>query len=89
MTHCRPAGDVDVQVPGDGTDAVGGPLPAATIATATNPDDTGTIVDFRLSTSDLDGSGEIERRYVDIEITANIDQAAFPTPTLSTTRRMS
>ena len=48
----RPACEiVDVQVSGDGTDAVGGPLPAATISTTTNPNDTATIADFRLSAS--------------------------------------
>ena len=71
---------VDVQASGDGTDAVGGPLPAAAISTATNSNDTANIADFRLSTSDLDGSGEIDRRYIDIVITAKIDHAAFAAP---------
>ena len=73
---------VDVQASGDGTDAVGGPLPAPTISTSVNPNDTAEISDFRLTTADLDGSGEIDRRYIDIVITAKIDQAAFPAPTL-------
>ncbi|MDQ2703659.1 MAG: hypothetical protein M3Y43_00685, partial [Pseudomonadota bacterium] len=73
---------VDVQVSGDGTDAVGGPLPAPSISTTTNPNDTATIADFRITTADLDGSGEIDRRYVDITITARIDQAAFPAPAI-------
>ncbi len=38
---------VDVQVSGDGTDAGGGPLPAPTISTVTNPNDTVTLDDFR------------------------------------------
>ena len=73
---------VDVQASGDGTDAVGGPLPAPSISTSVNPNDTAEISDFRLTTADLDGSGEIDRRYIDIVITAKIDQAAFPAPTL-------
>ena len=52
------------------------------ISTTTNPNDTAKIDDFRLSTSDLDGSGEIDRRYIDIVITAKIDHAAFPAPTI-------
>ena len=67
---------------GDGTDAVGGALPAPAISTTTNPDDTGTLTDFRLSLTDLDGSGPVDERYIDIKITARIDQAAFPGPTL-------
>jgi hypothetical protein len=73
---------VDVQVSGDGTAAGGGAMPAPSISTTTNPNDTVKIDDFRLSTSDLDGSGEIDRRYIDFVITAKIDHAAFPAPTL-------
>ena len=73
---------VDVQVSGDGTAADGGPLPAPAISTVTNPNDTMKLDDFRVSTSDLDGSGEIDRRYVDFVITAKIDHAAFPAPTI-------
>lgn len=71
---------VNVQASGDGTDAVGGPLPAATIGTTTNPNDTATISDFRLSATDLDGVGVPNERYIDIRITALIDHAAFPAP---------
>ena len=71
---------VDVQVSGDATDAVGGPIPAPAISTTGTPNDTVKLDDFRLSTSDLDGSGEIDRRYVDFVITAKIDHAAFPAP---------
>ncbi|MCX7305642.1 MAG: EB domain-containing protein [Hyphomicrobiales bacterium] len=71
---------VDVKVSGDGTDAAGGPLPAPTVSTTTNPNDTVKLDDFRLSTSDLDGSGEIGSRYVDFVIAARIDHAAFPAP---------
>ena len=73
---------VDVQVSGDGTAADGGPLPAPAISTVTNPNDTMRLDNFRVSTSDLDGSGEIDRRYVDFVITAKIDHAAFPAPTI-------
>ncbi|WP_429097665.1 hypothetical protein [Aminobacter sp. BE322] len=71
---------VNVQASGDGTDAVGGPLPAGAIGTTANPNDTATIADFRLSATDLDGVGGPNERYVDIRITALIDQAAFPAP---------
>ncbi|MEW9834721.1 hypothetical protein [Mesorhizobium marinum] len=73
---------VDVQASGDGTDAVGGPLPTPTVSTVANPNDTAEITDFRLTTADLDASGEPDRRYIDIVITAKIDQAAFPAPTM-------
>ena len=73
---------IDVQVSGDGTAAGGGPLPAPAISTVTNPNDTVRLDNFRVSTSDLDGSGEIDRRYVDFVITAKIDHAAFPAPTI-------
>jgi hypothetical protein len=73
---------VDVQVSGDGTAAGGGPLPAASISTTTNPNDTVKVDNFRLTTADLDGSGEIDRRYIDFVITAKIDHAAFPAPTV-------
>ena len=55
---------VDVQVTGDGTDAVGGPLPAAAISTVTNPNDTATIANFRITTADLDGSGSAQHTRV-------------------------
>ena len=73
---------VDVEVSGDGTDAMGGPLPAASISTSVNPNDTATVADFRLTTADLDGSGEIDSRYVNFVITAKIDRASFPAATL-------
>lgn len=69
---------VNVQASADGTDAVGGPLPAAAIGTTANPNDTATISDFRLSATDLDGVGAPNERYIDIRITALIDHAAFP-----------
>ncbi|MEQ1941129.1 hypothetical protein ABMA32_01765 [Mesorhizobium sp. VNQ89] len=71
---------VDAQVTGDGTGPGGGALPAPIVSTTTNPSDTVKLEDFRLSTSDLDGSGEPDRRYIDIVITAKIDHAAFPAP---------
>jgi hypothetical protein len=67
---------------GDGTDALGGPLPAPAVSATANPDDTGTLSDFRLSLTDLDGDGAIDERVIDFTITARIDQAAFPGPTL-------
>ena len=73
---------IDVQVSGDGTAADGGPLSAPAISTVTNPNDTMRLDNFRVSTSDLDGSGEIDRRYVDFVITAKIDHAAFPAPAI-------
>jgi hypothetical protein len=73
---------VDVQVSGDGTGAGGGPLPAPVLSTTVTPNDTVKLDDFRLSTSDLDGSGEIHRRYIDFVITAKIDHAAFPAPAI-------
>ena len=74
---------VDVQVSGDGTDAVGGPLPAATISHRHQPQRHGDdrrlpAVDQPISTA----SGEFDDRYVDIVITAKIDHAAFPAPTM-------
>ncbi|RLP27809.1 EB domain-containing protein [Mesorhizobium sp. YM1C-6-2] len=71
---------VDVGISGDGTDATGLLKPIATVSTTTNPNDTVKLEDIRLSTSDLDGSGEIDRRYIDVFITAKIDHAAFPAP---------
>ncbi len=73
---------VDIEASGDGTDALGGPLPAGVIGTTTNPNDTATISDFRLSTTDLDGLGPVTERAIDIKITARIDHAAFPAPTI-------
>ena len=71
---------VHVEVSGDGTAAGGGPLPAPVVSTTTNPSDTVEVDNFRLSAGDLDGSGEIDRRYIDFVITAKIDHAAFPAP---------
>ena len=73
---------VHVTASGDGTDAVGGPLPAATIGATADPGDTAELKDFRLSTVDLDGSGEIDERYVEVRITAKIDPGAFPAPAI-------
>jgi hypothetical protein len=72
---------VNVQVAGDGTDAGGGPLPAAVISSSAGPDDTATVSDFRISASDLDGTGAPNERVITFRITATIDHAAFPTPT--------
>ena len=81
---------VDVQVSGDGTDAVGGPLPAAAISTTTNPNDTAKIADFRLSTTDLDGVGRAQRAAMSTSvITAKIDHAAFPARRRSSPTRAS
>ena len=84
FTDQLPAGleVVGIEASGDGTDAVGGPLPAGAISTTTNPNDTATIADFRLSATDLDGLGAFNERYIDIRITAKIDHAAFPAPTM-------
>ena len=71
---------VNVQFDGDGTNAVGGPLPAPSVGTTTNPNDTASIADFRISATDLDGQGTPHERYVDIRITAQIDHSAFPAP---------
>ena len=71
---------VSVHVNGDGTDASGGPLPAATISSSANPDDTATVSDFRISASDLDGSGAPNERVITFRILAKIDQSAFPSP---------
>jgi hypothetical protein len=73
---------INVQASGDGTDAGGGPLPPGTIGTTADPNDTARLDDFRLSFSDLDGSGEVGQRYVEVRITAKIDPAAFPAPAL-------
>ncbi|PBC22190.1 MULTISPECIES: hypothetical protein [unclassified Mesorhizobium] len=72
---------VNVQVAGDGTDASGGPLPAAVISNSAGPDDTADVSDFRISASDLDGSGAVNERIITFRITAKIDHAAFPAPT--------
>ncbi|MER9952752.1 hypothetical protein, partial [Mesorhizobium sp. M0047] len=73
---------VNVDVSGDGTDASGGPLPGATISTSANPNDTAVVSDFRISTSDLDGVGAPNERVINFKITAKIDHAAFPAPTI-------
>ncbi|MBN9219037.1 MAG: hypothetical protein J0I79_13880 [Mesorhizobium sp.] len=73
---------VNVQVAGDGTDAGGGPLPAAVISSSAGPDDTATVSDFRISASDLDGSGALNERVITFQITAKIDHAAFPAPAM-------
>ncbi|MER8376702.1 hypothetical protein [Mesorhizobium sp. M1406] len=73
---------VNVNVSGDGTDSSGGPLPGATISTSANPNDTAVVSDFRISTSDLDGVGAPNERVINFVITAKIDHAAFPAPTI-------
>ncbi|WP_184872871.1 hypothetical protein [Mesorhizobium sangaii] len=73
---------VNANVAGDGTDAAGGPLPGATISTSANPNDTATVSDFRISASDLDGVGAPNERVITFQITAKIDHAAFPSPTI-------
>jgi len=72
---------VNVQVTGDGTDAAGGSLPGAVISNSAGPNDTATVSDFRISASDLDGSGALNERVITFRITAKIDHAAFPAPT--------
>ncbi|HTV69705.1 MAG TPA: hypothetical protein VMF90_14320 [Rhizobiaceae bacterium] len=73
---------VDVQVEGDATGAGGGAIPASVISTMATPNDTVTITDFRLTTADIDASGELGERYMTVRITAEIDDAAFPAPVL-------
>ncbi|QKD00757.1 hypothetical protein [Mesorhizobium loti] len=73
---------VSVHVAGDGTDSSGGPLPGASTSTSTNPNDTATVSDFRLSADDLDGVGAPNERVITFQITAKIDHAAFPAPTM-------
>ncbi|MER8783143.1 DUF11 domain-containing protein [Mesorhizobium sp. M0437] len=73
---------VGVHVTGDGTDASGGPLPGAAISSSAGPDDTAAVPDFRISASDLDGIGAANERAVTFQITARIDHAAFPSPTI-------
>ncbi|CCV10250.1 conserved exported hypothetical protein [Mesorhizobium sp. STM 4661] len=73
---------VNVNVSGDGTDAAGGALPAATISSSAGPDDTADVSDFRISASDLDGIGAANERVITFQITARIDQASFPVPAL-------
>ncbi|MER8864807.1 DUF11 domain-containing protein [Mesorhizobium sp. M0751] len=73
---------VGVHVTGDGTDASGGPLPGAAISSSAGPDDTATVSDFRISAGDLDGVGAANERVITFQITANIDHAAFPSPTI-------
>lgn len=73
---------VNVNVSGDGTDSSGGPLPGATISTSAGPNDTAEVSDFRISASDLDGVGAPNERVINFRITAKIDHAAFPAPTI-------
>ncbi|MEO5759495.1 MAG: hypothetical protein ABIQ51_21860 [Mesorhizobium sp.] len=73
---------VNVQVAGDGTDSSGGPLPGAVISSSGGPNDTATVSDFRISATDLDGSGAPNERIITFRITAKIDQAAFPAPAM-------
>ena len=73
---------VNFNVSGDGTDASGGPLPGGTISTSANPNDTATVSDFRISATDLDGAGAVNERVINFKITAKIDHAAFPSPTV-------
>ncbi|UCI20074.1 DUF11 domain-containing protein [Mesorhizobium sp. B2-1-8] len=71
---------VNVTVSGDGTDASGGALPSAVVSNSAGPNDTATVSDFRISASDLDGSGAPNERVITFRITAKIDHAAFPAP---------
>lgn len=73
---------VSAHVSGDGTDASGGPLPGVSISTSAGPNDTATVSDFRLSAADLDGAGAANERVINFQITAKIDHAAFPSPTV-------
>ncbi len=72
---------IDVDVSGDGKAGGGGALPAGTIGTTADPNDTAEIKDFRLTIDDVDGSGEPDERVVNIRIVAKIDPLAFPAPT--------
>ena len=80
---------VNVNVSGDGTDAAGGALPAATISSSANPDDTAEVSDFRISASDLDGIGAANERVITFQITARIDHAVSLRRPWSTTRARS
>ncbi|AZO10197.1 hypothetical protein EJ074_14530 [Mesorhizobium sp. M3A.F.Ca.ET.080.04.2.1] len=71
---------VSVDVAGDGTSASGGPLPAASIATSADPNDTATVSNFRISASNLDGVGAAHERVITFRIKAKIDHAVFPAP---------
>ncbi|MER8843424.1 hypothetical protein [Mesorhizobium australicum] len=71
---------VNVTVSGDGTDASGGALPGAVVSASAGPNDTATVSDFRISASDLDGSGALNERVITFRITAKIDHGAFPAP---------
>lgn len=71
-----------VAVKGDVTGAGGGAVPAYAVSTTATPNDTVEVSDFRISAADLDGLGGADRRIIDFEITANIDHAAFPAPTM-------
>ncbi|MBZ9680898.1 MULTISPECIES: DUF11 domain-containing protein [unclassified Mesorhizobium] len=71
---------VNVTVSGDGTDASGGALPGAVVSNSAGPNDTATVSDFRISASDLDGSGALNESVITFRITAKIDHAAFPAP---------
>ncbi|RVD47710.1 hypothetical protein EN750_37045, partial [Mesorhizobium sp. M7A.F.Ca.ET.027.03.2.1] len=46
------------------------------------PNDTATVSNFRLSAVDLDGAGAANERVINFQITAKIDHAAFPSPTV-------
>jgi hypothetical protein len=72
---------VDVTAAGDGTMGGGGAL-APSIGTSADPNDTAKLDDFRLSATDLDGSGEAGQRFITIKITARIDPGAFPGPSV-------
>jgi len=73
---------VSVDIVGDGTSASGGPLPAASIGKSVDPGDTATLSDFRISAASLVGAGAANERVITFRITAKIDQAAFPAPTM-------
>ncbi|PAQ11759.1 hypothetical protein [Mesorhizobium temperatum] len=73
---------VGVHVSGDGTNASGGPLPATSISTSANPNDTADVSDFRISASDLDGVGAPNERVITLQITARIDHATFASPAI-------
>ena len=72
---------VSAIISGDVTDAAGTGAPSAAISTGGSPNDTATIADFRLSSSDLDGDGSVETRSFTVKIMAKIDHAAFPAAT--------
>lgn len=71
-----------VSIAGDITGSGGGALPAHVVSTTSSPDDTVTFGSFQLSPADLDGFGAPGERSMSMTITARIDQAAFPAPTV-------